>query len=237
MIKTVAIHQPNFFPWLGYFDKIAKADFFVFLDDVQFPKTGGVWANRVKLLIGGESRWATAAIDRNYHGIRQVNEMRFLSEISWRGKLLKTIENEYRKHPFYEEVIVVITPLLLNPEENIAEYNIHAVTVIAKILGLDNSKLRRSSACLAMGASNELLCNLTRALDGNVYICGGGASGYQDDRFFAEQGIDLKYQDFKHPVYSQRGRTDFAPGLSVIDAAMNTGWQGVRRMLFIDNDD
>lgn len=237
MAKTVAIHQPNFFPWLGYFDKISKADLFVFLDDVQFPKTGGVWSNRVKLLIGGEARWFTAAIDRQYHGTRKINEMQFLPDNPWRAKLLKTLENEYSKYPFYSEVSTVITPLLVNPQGNIAEYNIHAVTTIAKILGLNTTKLRRSSDYLATGASNELLCNLTRAVGGNVYICGGGAEGYQDDTFFASQGVGLEYQHFQHPVSPQRRQVAFVPGLSVIDAAMNVGWQGVREMLLPVSDD
>lgn len=237
MAKTVAIHQPNFFPWLGYFDKIARTDLFVFLDDVQFPKTGGVWSNRVRLLIGGQARWFTAAIDRQYHGTRRINEMEFLVDSPWRAKLLKTLESEYRKHPFFDEVSTVIKPLLLNPENNIAEYNIHAVSAIAKVLGLDITKLRRSSACAVKGTSNELLYNLTRAMGGSIYMCGGGAEGYQDNAFFAAQAVGLKYQNFQHPVYPQRGQAAFSPGLSLIDAAMNTGWQGVREILSLAGDD
>jgi hypothetical protein len=237
MSKTVAIHQPNFFPWLGYFDKIARADLFVFFDDVQFPKTGGVWSNRVKLLVGGEAKWFTATIDRQYHGTRNINEMSFLSSTPWREKLLKTLENDYRKHPFYAEVIEIVAPLLLNPENNIAEYNIHTVTTITKVLGLDITKLRRSSSYLLTGTANELLCAVTRAVGGETYICGGGADGYQDDAFFATQGVSLQYQNFRHPVYPQRGQVKFVPGLSVIDAAMNVGWQGVRQMLTVTTND
>ena len=237
MNKLVAIHQPNFFPWLGYFDKIAKVDTFIFLDNVQFPKTGGVWCNRVKLFNSGQARWLTAAIDRNYHGIRQINEMHFLSEILWQEKLLEIIKNEYRRHPFYNEVINIIEPLLLSPEENIAEYNVYAVSELAKVLGLDTTKLRRSSAYSVIGTSNKLLCELTRAVGGNVYLCGGGAEGYQDDTFFSTQGVSLQYQNFQHPIYPQRGQTTFTPGLSVIDAAMNVGWQGVRKILFAVSND
>jgi hypothetical protein len=99
--KIISIHQPNFFPWLGYFDKIAKADVFIFLDDVQFPKTGGVWTNRVKFIVSGEPNWITAPIDRNYSGTRNINEMQFLPNNSWRDKTRKSIENSYRKHPYY----------------------------------------------------------------------------------------------------------------------------------------
>ena len=78
MNKTVAIHQPNFFPWMGYFEKISRSDVFVFFDDVQFPKKGGSWSNRVKLLVSEEARWVTAAIDRSYSGTRTIREMFFL---------------------------------------------------------------------------------------------------------------------------------------------------------------
>ncbi len=100
MNKTVAIHQPNFFPWLGYFAKIANSDVFVLLDDVQFPKKGGSWSNRVKLIISGETRWVTAAIDRKYHGTRTNRGMSFLQDITWREKSLKSIESKYNHHPF-----------------------------------------------------------------------------------------------------------------------------------------
>ena len=66
--KVVSIHQPNFFPWLGYFEKIVRSDYFIFLDNVQFPKKGGSWTNRVKLIVSGQPKWLTANINRQYHG-------------------------------------------------------------------------------------------------------------------------------------------------------------------------
>jgi hypothetical protein len=231
MSKTVAIHQPNFFPWLGYFDKIARSDAFIFFDDVQFPKTGGVWCNRVKLLVCGEARWVTAAIDRNYHGTRTIREMSFLAGNPWREKLLKSIEAGYRRHPFYDETMDMIALLLLNPEVNIAEYNIQAVTAIVHRLGLDTDKLKCSSVIPHEGSSNELLCSLTQLAGGDTYMCGGGAEGYQDEAAFTERGIELSHQNFDHPIYPQRGQKDFVAGLSIIDAAMNLGWTGVAQLL------
>lgn len=229
--RTVAIHQPNFFPWLGYFAKIAESDVFVFFDDVQFPKTGGSWSNRVKLLIGDEGRWATAAIDRNYHGTRTIREMHFLAANPWRDKLLKSIESNYRRHPYYDETMNLVAPLLSNLESNIAEYNIHTVTTIAQRLGFKSDKLYRSSDLPHEGSSNELLCSITCSVGASTYLCGGGADSYQDERVFGTRGVRLMYQKFIHPVYPQRGREDFVAGLSVIDAAMNVGWGGVRRLL------
>jgi hypothetical protein len=235
--KTVAIHQPNFFPWLGYFAKIAESDVFVFLDDVQFPKTGGVWSNRVKLLIGAEARWATAAIDRNYRGTRTIREMQFLPDNPWREKLLKSLEGNYRRNMGYPETMDLVAPLLLSGELNVAEYNIQAVTAIAQRLGFDLNKLRRSSDLPHEGRSNDLLCSITRLVGGSTYMCGGGAAGYQDEAIFNDQGVELLHQQFVHPVYSQRGRQDFVAGLSIIDAAMNLGWDGVKRLLKVRHGD
>jgi len=74
--RVVAIHQPNFLPWLGYFDKLARADTFVLLDSVQFPKRNGTWMNRVKLLVGGEPGWITVPIVRAYHGLGGASSWR-----------------------------------------------------------------------------------------------------------------------------------------------------------------
>lgn len=231
MSKIVAIHQPNFFPWLGYFDKIARSDLFLFFDDVQFPKTGGVWCNRVKLLIGGEARWITAAIDRKYHGTRQVRQMHFLASTQWCEKMLKGLDANYRRHPFYADTISFIEPLIRNSESNIAEYNIHAVTEIAQRVGLDTNKFKRTSDIEAEGSSTELLISLTLHVGGCTYMCGGGADGYQDEALFAHRCVQLCHQNFQHPVYPQRGQIDFVPGLSIIDAAMNLGWEGLQKLL------
>lgn len=231
MTCIVSIHQPNFFPWLGYFDKIARSNVFVFFDDVQYPKTGGTWSNRVRLLVSGESRWVTAAIDRNYHGTRTIREMNFLEGNPWREKILKTIEANYRRHPCYAECMAVVQPLLLNPEQNIAAYNIHAIGVLCHALGIDTKKLRASSALPHTGSSNELLCSITHAVSGSAYMCGGGADGYQDASVFENAGIQLVRQDFAHPVYPQYRSPEFFPGLSVIDAAMNLGWSATAKLL------
>ena len=222
--RVASIHQPNFFPWLGYFDKIARSDVFVFLDDVQFPKTGGgVWTNRVKLRVAGEPKWLTASINRQYHGTLMINEMTFLQGSPWRSKMIKTLQAQYSKHPFYEQTMDILTPLLMNPEPNISEYNIHAVTGLASALGLNNTKFCRSSDYPTDDSATRRLCSLARAVSADTYLCGGGADGYQDDHIFSSYGLTLCYQNYSHPCYPQYGYDDFTPGLSIIDASMNLG--------------
>jgi hypothetical protein len=231
MGKIVAIHQPNFFPWLGYFNKIVRSDVFILLDNVQFQKTGGTWSNRVRLCVSGEARWVTASIDRSYHGIRNINEMELNANLPWREKMVKTLEANYRKAPFFGEVFPFIENLVLNPEANLASYNIEAIRSIAMLLGIDTEKLVLGSSLEVDGHATDLLICMTKAVGGSAYMCGGGAEGYQQDAFFAEAGLDLVYQDFQHPVYRQAGPTEFVSGLSILDALMNLGKDGVRSLL------
>ena len=231
MDKVVAIHQPNFFPWLGYFDKIALSDVFILFDDVQFHKTGGAWSNRVKLLVSGEAKWVTAAIARNYHGVRKINEMEFRADIPWREKMLKTIDANYRKSLYFDDMIAFLEPLIMNPENNIAEYNCHAIATFVDRLGLGQEKLIRSSFIDHTGVSTALLIDLTRRVDGSAYMCGGGADGYQQDELFRAAGINLIYQGFVHPEYPQQKADIFFAGLSIIDVLFQIGIDATSKLL------
>jgi len=230
--KIVAIHQPNFFPWLGYFNKIAKADSFVFLDHVQFSKTAGTWSNRVKLLLNKTPTWATAPIDRNFAGVRNINEMYFQRNNPWRAKLVKTLELNYKKAPFFSEIMDVLEPVISNREESISQYNITAVRCIAEKLGIASDKFYLSSQLAYEGHSNEMLVSITQSIKGSIYMCGGGADSYQNEDIFAKNHIILKRQDFQHPQYEQFNTDTFIPGLSIIDALFNTGWERTKMMIW-----
>lgn len=230
----VAIHQPNFFPWLGFFDKIARADRFVLLDDVQFPRTGaGSWGNRVKCLIAAEARWVTAPLDRSGTGSSTLyNQMRLQLGQEWRERIVRTLEQSYRKAPHASEAMQLLQPLIVQPEDLLFQYNLHAIRCIADAVGLDTSKLVLSSSYAVEAAGTDRLIQLTSSAGGSVYLSGGGASGYQDDELFAGAGLMLQYQNFEHPTYSQANNPgEFIPGLSVIDTLMNLGISGTAKLL------
>jgi len=94
-------------------------------------------------------------------------------------------------------------------------------------------KFRWSSEIGVDEQASEMLISLTRVAGCDAYMCGGGAEGYQEDTAFAAAGVGLIYQNFQHPVYPQIGAKEFVPGLSVIDALMNIGVDGVRAALHI----
>lgn len=231
--KIVAIHQPNFFPWLGYFNKLARADLFLLLDNVQFPKTGGgTWINRVRVLVQGRPAWVTLPVVRSYHGLRLIGEMKIDNAAPWREKLIKTIRMNYARAPFFDEVFPAIAGAIGNPTDSLTDYNLSAIKVLASSLRMDTTKLALSSALKTDGAaSTDLLITLVKAVGGTSYLCGGGAAGYQEDAKFEEAGIELIYQNFEHPIYPQHNSVSFVSGLSVIDPLMNRGFEGTRGLI------
>ncbi|WKZ43897.1 MAG: WbqC family protein [Anaerolineales bacterium] len=224
MGKIVAIHQPNFFPWLGYFNKIARADVFILLDNVQFPKTGGTWINRVQLAVHGEPTWVTVPIKRAYHGTRLICEIEINDGIPWRTKFLKTLQSNYGRAPFFSDVYPVIASLVEQASESLSEFNISAIKALMEKFGLETAKLVTGSSLAGEGNATQLLINMTKKAGGTAYLAGGGAAGYQEDGLFASEGVDLIYQNFRHPRYPQFNMSDFIPGLSILDALMNCGF-------------
>ncbi len=223
--KIVGIHQPNFFPWLGYFNKIFKSDVFVILDDVQFPKKGGSWSNRVKIIISGQSNWLTAPIVRNYTGVKKINEMEFNNFEQWKKKISKTIEVNYKKAPFYFEVEEFIMNLILNDENNIAKYNLKSIFDICKKLDIDSKKIMLSSNISHKGISNDLLVSIVKEFNANIYLSGDGANEYLDEVVFKKSNIKIKYLNYKQMYYDQYNSKKFISGLSIIDILMNLGFE------------
>lgn len=234
--KVVAIHQPNFFPWLGYFHKIVVADMFIVLDNVQFPKKGGTWSNRVRVFVSGQPAWLTIPVDRAYHGVRRINQVYLKNVYPWRNKILRTLQLNYRRAPFFEEVFPVLFELVKNATNSLAEYNLSLIRTLMKELQFDVSKMILASTLLdAKEKGTELLILLVKAVGGTAYLCGGGAEGYQEDDKFAEAGLELRYQNFQHPVYPQIHTNAFVPGLSIIDPLMNCGFKNTFKLLQSSN--
>jgi hypothetical protein len=231
--RLVAIHQPNFLPWLGFFAKLARADVFVLLDDAQFQKKGGTWTNRVKLLVSGEPTWVTVPVDRGYHGVRSIAEMRIGPERRWRDKLTRTIAQAYARAPGYEQTMPAVERVLEQPTDRLVELNESGIRALAGLLDLDESKLVRSSTLGVESTATERLVELTRAVGGDVYLSGDGAAGYQEDELFAEAGIQLRKLRFSHPRYPQPGGRH-VPGLSAVDALMSCGPAGAAALLAQD---
>ena len=217
-----AIHQPNFLPWLGYFDKIKQADIFVFLDAVAYPKSGnsmGCWSNRVKIDIQGRPAWIRCPVRRK-SGIQVIRDVQIDDDRPWRKKFLRTVELNYKHAANYAEVIPVITRIIEFQTDRLAEFNMNAIETIAAYLGLECQFVRQSELA-ARGSATNLLVSIAKDVGAGIYLAGGGAAGYQNDDLFATSNIGLMYQDFALRPY---GDVEvWLPGLSIIDFMMKEG--------------
>ena len=230
--RVVAIHQPNFFPWLGYFDKIARADVFIVLDHTQFPKSRpGSWSNRVQLAVHGKPAWVTMPVVRSYHGLRRIDEMMIDNQSPWRRKLLQLLRSSYGRTAAFQDVFEAISALVDNATDRLVDYNLGAITALCERLGLPAARMVRSSQLGIDEHATELLVALVKSVGGTVYLSGDGAGGYQRDELFHDAGIAIEYQAFTPPVYPQRGTDTFVPGLSVVDALFNCGFAGTAGLL------
>lgn len=228
---VAAAHQPNFFPWLGWFDKLSKADIFIILDDVQFPRCTGSWGNRVKIQYNSQIKWLTATTDKSLHGFHKFNETRMAEHLPWREKCIGMLKHAYGRSPWYEEVQSFLHPILTNPCNDLVQYNMRGNRAIADILGLDKEKFVFASQFKVKSSGTLRLIELAQKNGADAYMYGGGASGYQEDQCFEQHDIGLIAQNFQHPQYSQFHQLDdFLPGLSVIDALFCLGLQGVGKI-------
>lgn len=226
----VAIHQPNFFPWLGYFDKIRRCDKFVVLDDVQFPKTGSTWLSRVAINIQGQKKWITAPTIRK-HGVWRVKETYFTGT-DWRKTIKKTLQMNYAKAEYFNQVRGHIFALIDFPSNQLLEYNLNGLAKISELLDMEfRDKMELASSLNIDSTATRRLVDIVHAVGYDTYLSGGGAGGYQEDEEFSAAGIKLVNQDFKHPLYSQVNAAAFIQGLSIIDVLMNCGFKATGKLL------
>jgi hypothetical protein len=217
---TVAIHQPNFLPWSGYFYKIAKSDVFVLLDDVQYTKNSFINRNLIKTYQG--SLWITIPVMHSGKFGQLINGCRIQNKSFFSKKILKTIHQNYFKAPFYDYLFPELEGILNTKDESLVDLNITLIELLCKKLELNTNLLRSSDLHNVEGESTDRLISICKCLDATTYLFGFGAINYQDKDLFAEKNIEAKKTSFIHPTYNQLWG-DFIPNLSVIDLLLNVG--------------
>lgn len=225
------IHQPDFLPWLGLFNKIAKADCWIVLDHVENnPRDAAFWGRRVKILVNGKATWLSVPLDKpeshSTIGV-PINEMAINTSISKNtANALKTIQMAYAGAPFFSRYFHLVDTYFSEPDPNLMRRNMCFIEDVMRLLGI-RTRIIRSSSLDIHTHSTQLLVDLLKKAGADAYLCGGGAQGYQQDHLFAQQGITLEYNDFVHPTYRQIRAPVFVPGLSILDALFSVGEEAV----------
>ncbi len=225
--RVVAIHQPNFLPWFGFFHKMTCADVFVLLDTVPYSKNS--YQNRVKMKMPQGASWLTVPVLTKGRFGQLTSEVAIKDSIGWRKTHILTLTNSYRRAPFFGQTMAWLERVYEQPTTLLAQFNQGAIREMVAQLGLE-TELVLASSLGARGRGSQHLLELVQQVGGDVYLSGASGRQYLDEAIFAEAGIQVRYQEFEYPTYPQQ-HGPFIRGLSMVDLLMNVGPQEARRYL------
>jgi hypothetical protein len=222
----VAIHQPNFFPWLGYFDRMIRSDLFVLLDHVQFERRN--YQNRALIRLEDESKWLTVPVvqvsQRERIIEKRVDNPADLGGSRWWGpNHFNTLRYAYRKAPHFERYAPRLREILESRWDKLVDLNLATLDFMREALQIETPTMR-SSAMQVEGQRSGLLLDICRNAGASAFLGGmGGSREYLDKEAFAAAGMGVTWQDFSHPEYPQCGTAPFMKGLTSLDLLFNCG--------------
>lgn len=213
----ISIHQPNFMPWLGFFDKIAKSDVFVILDDSQFQKN--VFLNRNKIKTANGAQWLTVPVQGGIH--KKINEILIDNTKNWKKDHLRTLELAYKKSKNFSKVFPEIKEIYDRQIWNkMIDLNLAVIYWMIDVLNIRGQKIILSSNLKVRGKGSEMLLDIVAQINGDTYLSGSMGKDYLDESIFRSNGIKIIYQDFKEQEYKQCWG-DFTSNLSAVDYIFN----------------
>jgi len=219
MPLKIAISQPTYLPWMGYFDLIDQVDVFVLLDNVQFAKQSWQQRNRIRTAAG--LQWLTVPVKLHFGQLIQEVEVR---EPDFHVNHLRAIELAYRRAPNFERFFPQLSERLTScPRALLVDLNVALMTGLMEILGIRTLLLRASTLGQA-GKRTELLANLCAKLGATQYISPAGSAAYliPERHLLTDRRVEVLFHNYEHPVYRQRHKP-FTPFASVIDLIFNEG--------------
>ncbi|HKS25310.1 MAG TPA: WbqC family protein [Thermoanaerobaculia bacterium] len=223
-MTDVALMQPTFLPWLGYFELIDAADTFVLLDDFQLSYRSFHRRNRL-FVTRGEAGWYSLPVRAGSSRAR-LNEAPIADEPPWREPMWKRIEANYARAPFFDAVAPAVREWLFAPAESVAAMNSAFIARVCEILGIA-TKFRRSSEHPSGAKRSTRILELLEWCGASRYRCAHGSFDYmRDDGVFPAAHVEVLFQDHVPVPYPQIGSPEeFVPYLSVLDALFNAGPQ------------
>jgi hypothetical protein len=225
--KVVAICQPNFMPWLGYFEMGHRADVYVMLDDVQFMKRE--WANRNKIMSSSVNGWQLIVVPLKKNKQECfINEMEIYNDGNWNEKMIKTLHHVYCKSPFYNEYIGPIVSVLSKNWFMLVDLNVAIIRAIYEMLNIEDNIVMSSELDVGFKRDDKLV-RLCEKLNASTYLANNGSKPYINNSKFFKNDIGFVFQDYQHPHYFT-GKNNFQPFLSVIDLIF---WNGAESLSIV----
>jgi len=219
-MRTICIHQPNFIPWLGYFYKIANSDIFVVLDDVQYTKNSFINRNRIKTPQGPQ--WVTVPVKKAGNFGQMINETYISNRPKSLEKIVKTVEQNYKKANHFDRYFATFAQYLLQAPESISGLNSQLIRWIMEVVNIKTQVAFSSEIPTHNLTGTARLVAICKELEADRYFSGFGGMNYQEENQFNKANIAVQVSDFDHPVYNQLWG-DFESNLSIMDLLFNCG--------------
>lgn len=221
----IAIMQPYLFPYLGYYQLMNAVDAFIIYDDINFIKKG--WINRNRILLNNADFMFTIILNGASQN-KKINEIQVGGN---NHKLITTIENAYRKAPYFNEVYPLITNILLYPETNLAKYVTNSLKATNRYLGINvpiifSSEIEKDTFL----KGDDKIIDICKRLKASTYINAIGGKELYSKQKFVENGLILKFIKSNPIIYPQFTNI-FVPWLSIIDIMMFNDIEQVHSML------
>jgi WbqC-like protein family len=219
-MNTVAAHQPNYLPWLGFFAKAACSDTLVLQDTVQFEKNG--YTNRVRIKGSQGTHWLTQPVRISGRAFQAIGEVEF-ADARWPRKHASYLQANYARAPYFSRYFPELAELLRESDQWLAPCNARLIDWALTALGLRTRLVRASDLAISSTTDpTSRLIELVRAVGGSTYVCGQGGANYQNLEQFGAAGIAVKRSPSRFPEYPQLWG-EFCEGLSIVDLIFNCG--------------
>lgn len=228
-MKTVVIHQPDFMPYLGFFHRLIHADIFVILETAQYVDgTSRSWMSRDKIKTEKGEQWIKVCVQK---APRQtpIKDILLVEDDKWKKNNLGLLHQNYRKAPFYKEVLPYVEKLYSGEYKYFWNFSFASIKMLMELFDID-IETRFSSDLDPQGKNNEMIVDIMNKLGAKTYLSGTGAEDYYDPEVYEKAGIRVIWQDFKHPVYPQQFG-EFIPYLTSLDLLFNCGIEESRKIL------
>jgi hypothetical protein len=216
-----AIVQPSYIPWRGYFDLIRRVDLFIFYDDVQYDRRG--WRNRNRVKSPQGTHWLTIPVHARgaqTEGLA-INTIRTANR-EWPRQHFETLRRVYGNAPCFDRYTSWLEGAYGDPPAMLADLTISMIQDIAGMLGITQTKFRRSSEIGATGVKTERLLDVLAKVGATHYLSGPTARAYLDAAQFEAAGVELEWMEYSYPEYPQL-HGPYDPHVTVLDLLFMTG--------------
>ena len=215
----ISIHQPNYFPYPGFFHKLFLSDILVLYDDVQFESD---ITNKNKIIKSSGS-WERISVPvKKNQTHKKIMDIEINNELSWSDDTFCKLYESYNNASFFNDYKPFLKNIYSKSWDMLLELNLHTIRQLIDWLGID-IKILKASELNIKGKSTERLVNICQSLDADVYVSGIGGKNYLNEKLFSQKNIKLEYQNYTPHPYEQIHSTTFVPNLSILDLLFNMG--------------